>query len=53
LIATLEPPVCVIGRRAHPRQAYGFSLGNILLATSLHPHHSLLADFASTLAELN
>ena len=53
LIATLEPPVCVIGRRAHARQAYGTSLGNVLLATSLHSQHSLSADFASTLAELN
>jgi nucleotide-binding universal stress UspA family protein len=53
LIATVDAPVCVIGRRAHPRQAYGVSLGNVLLATSLHSHHSLLVEFASALAELN
>jgi nucleotide-binding universal stress UspA family protein len=53
LIATLETPVSVIGRRAYPRQAYGMSLGNVLLATSLHSAHSLVVDFTSALAEVN
>ncbi|MGB7549576.1 MAG: universal stress protein [Terracidiphilus sp.] len=53
LITTLEVPVCVIGRRTRPGAASGTPLGNILLATSLHPGSALLASFASRLAEVN
>ena len=53
LIATLETPVCVIGRRTHPGDANDHSLGNVLLAASLQAGPSLVANFASALAELN
>jgi len=53
LIATLEVPVCIIGRRTHPKGGCAVSLGNVLLATSLHSTNPLLATFASTLAEVN
>ena len=53
LIATLEVPVCIIGRRTHPKAGCGVSLGNVLLATSLHSANPLLVTFASTLAEMN
>jgi nucleotide-binding universal stress UspA family protein len=53
LITTLEVPVCIIGRRTHPRTGCGVSLGNVLLAASLHSPRPLLASFASTLAEMN
>ncbi len=53
LIATLEVPVCIIGRRTHPKAGCGVSLGNVLLAASLHAENSMLANFASTLAEVN
>lgn len=53
LIATLEVPVCIIGRRTHPKVDCGVSLGNVLLAASLHSANPLLATFASTLAEIN
>jgi len=53
LVACLEVPVCIIGRRAHPGGARGTPLGRILFATSFDPNSALLAAFASTLAELN
>jgi nucleotide-binding universal stress UspA family protein len=53
LIATSEVPICIIGRRTHPKAGGGVSLGNVLLAASLHPAKPLLANFASTLAEMN
>ena len=53
LIAILKVPVCIVGRRAHPKGGGCVSLGNVLLAASLHSDNSLLANFASTLAEMN
>ena len=53
LIATLDIPVCIIGRRAHPGPACGTPLGRILVATALDSLSSTLVSFASTLAELN
>jgi nucleotide-binding universal stress UspA family protein len=53
LIATLDIPVCIIGRRAHPGPACGTPLGRILMATALDSMSSTLGSFASTLAELN
>jgi len=53
LIAILDVPVCVVGRRAHLPPACGKPFGRILLAMSLHSRSPLLARFASTLAELN
>ena len=53
LIATLDIPVCIIGRRAHPGPAYGTPLGRILVAPALDSLSSTLVSFASTLAELN
>lgn len=53
LIATLDVPVCIVGRRAHLPPACGKPIDRILLATSLHSRSPLLASFASTLAELN
>jgi nucleotide-binding universal stress UspA family protein len=53
LITTLEVPVCVIGRRARPGPACGTRLGRVLMAASLRPSSAMLAQFASTLAELN
>ena len=53
LIATLDIPVCIIGRRAHPGPASGTPLGRILVATALDSLSSTLVSFASTLAELN
>ena len=53
LIATLDIPVCIIGRRAHPGPACGTPLGRILVATALDSMSSTLGSFASTLAELN
>jgi len=53
LIAGLEVPICVIGRRTHPGAACDTPLGSVLLATSLHLDSLLLAGVASALAELN
>jgi nucleotide-binding universal stress UspA family protein len=53
LIATLDIPVCIIGRRAHPGPACGTPLGRVLMATALDSMSSTLGGFASTLAELN
>ena len=53
LIATLDIPVCIIGRRAHPGPACDTPLGRILVATALDSMSSTLGSFASTLAELN
>jgi nucleotide-binding universal stress UspA family protein len=53
LIETLDIPVCMIGRRAHPGPACGTPLGRILMATALDSMSSTLGSFASTLAELN
>ncbi len=53
LITTLDIPVCIIGRRIHPKAGCCVSLGNVLLAASLHSANPLLANFASTLAEMN
>jgi nucleotide-binding universal stress UspA family protein len=53
LIATLDVPVCIIGRRTHPRAGGSVSLGNVLFAASLHSANPLPATFASTLAEMN
>jgi nucleotide-binding universal stress UspA family protein len=53
LIDVLEVPVCVIGRRTLAPAAFGTPLGRVLLATSLHSTSSMLASFASALAEVN
>ncbi len=53
LIATLEVPVCMIGRRTHPKVGCSIALGNVLLAASLRSANPQLAAFASTLAEMN
>lgn len=53
LIEVLEVPVCVIGRRTHAGATFGTPLERVLLATSLHSTSSLLASFASALAEVN
>jgi nucleotide-binding universal stress UspA family protein len=53
LIATLNVPVCIIGRRAHPETEFGTPLDRVLLATSFDRGSSLLGRFASTLAEIN
>jgi nucleotide-binding universal stress UspA family protein len=53
LIAGLEVPVCVIGRRAHSGAAGGAPPGRILLAASFQSGSALAARFASTLAELH
>jgi len=53
LIATLDIPVCIIGRRVHPGPACGTPLGRVLMATALDSMSSTLGGFASTLAELN
>jgi nucleotide-binding universal stress UspA family protein len=53
LMAVLDVPVCVIGRRALASTAPDFSSRRILLATSLHSTSSMLADFANALAEVN
>lgn len=53
LIATLEVPVCVIGRRVIPKQACCTPFERILMATTIHRESSLLANFANTLAEFN
>jgi nucleotide-binding universal stress UspA family protein len=53
LITTLDIPVCVIGRRAHPGAPFGTPLGRILFATSFDTSSSTIAQFASTLAESN
>jgi nucleotide-binding universal stress UspA family protein len=53
LIDVLEVPVCVIGRRTRAAPPFGAPIERILLATSLHSTSSLLASFASALAEVN
>ena len=53
LMATLDVPICVIGRRTQPTVGYGNSLNHVLLATSLHQRNPLLVSFASGLAEIN
>ena len=53
LIATLDIPVCIIGRRVHPGPACGTPMGRVLMATSLDPMSATLVGFASTLADLN
>ncbi|HEV2486841.1 MAG TPA: universal stress protein [Terracidiphilus sp.] len=53
LIEVLEVPVCVIGQRTHAAATFGTPLGRVLLATSLRSTSSLLASFASALAEIN
>lgn len=53
LVGVLEVPVCVIGRRTLASAALGAPPGRVLLATSLHSTSSLLASFASALAEIN
>ena len=53
LIATLEVPVCVIGRRVISQSACGTPFERVLLATSLDRDSSLLATFANTFAEFN
>lgn len=53
LIATLDIPVCIIGRRVHPGVACGTPLGRILVATMLDAMSTTLGGFASALAELN
>ena len=52
-MATLEVPICIIGRRTQPKVGLGNSLNNVLLATSLHQRNPLLVSFASALAEIN
>lgn len=53
LIASLQIPVCVIGRRTHPGAASDTPLGRVLLATSFCLDSLLLAGFAGALTELN
>ena len=51
LIANLQIPVCVIGRRVHPGPACDTPLGRVLLATSFRLDSLLLASVASALSE--
>ena len=53
LISGVDIPVCVIGRQTIPPLACGTPPERILLAASLQPESSMLANFASTLAELH
>jgi nucleotide-binding universal stress UspA family protein len=53
LIAGLDVPVCIVGRRNHPGAACNTPLGRVLLATTLHLDSLLLAGVASALAESN
>jgi nucleotide-binding universal stress UspA family protein len=53
LVAGLEAPVCIVGRRNHPGAACNTPLGHILLATTLHLDSLLLAGIANALAESN
>lgn len=53
LMASVEVPVCVIGRRTRPGPACGTPPGRALLATSFPLDSALLADVAGALAESN
>jgi nucleotide-binding universal stress UspA family protein len=53
LIATVDAPVCIIGRHAQTCPGNGTPPRRILLATSLHSGSSVLVEFASTLAKTN
>jgi nucleotide-binding universal stress UspA family protein len=53
LISGVEIPVCTIGRQMRPPLTCGTPPERILLAASLQPDSSMLANFASTLAELH
>jgi nucleotide-binding universal stress UspA family protein len=53
VIATVDIPVCFIGRLIHPSPACDAPLGGVLCATSLHSNSSQAVCFASALAELN
>jgi nucleotide-binding universal stress UspA family protein len=53
LIAAIEVPVCVIGRRVISNRICGTPFGRVLLATSFHRDSSLLVNFANTFAEFN
>ena len=53
LIAGLEVPVCIVGRRNHPGAACNTPLGRVLLATTLHLDSLLLAGVAGALAASN
>jgi nucleotide-binding universal stress UspA family protein len=53
LIATVDAPVCIIGRHAQTYPKDAPPPRRILLATSLHTGSSVLVEFASALAETN
>ncbi len=53
LVDVLEVPVCIIGRCTRAAAAFGNPLERVLLATSLHSTSSLIASFASALAEVS
>ena len=53
LISGVQLPVCTIGRHMRPALACATPPERILLAASLQPENSMLASFASSLAELH
>jgi len=53
LMASVEVPVCVIGRRARPGAACGTQPGRVLLVTSFPLDSAFLVDIAGALAESN
>jgi nucleotide-binding universal stress UspA family protein len=53
VMATIDIPACIIGRRALPVPACEAPLGRVLCATSFHAGSSQVVKFASTLAEVN
>jgi nucleotide-binding universal stress UspA family protein len=53
VMASIDIPVCVIGRRVSPVRAREGPLGRVLCATSFHSTSSQAVKFASSFAELN
>jgi nucleotide-binding universal stress UspA family protein len=53
LVSLLDVPVCFVGQRTHAGPAEGNHISRVLHATSLHSRSSVLADFASAVAEAN
>ncbi|MGA8086373.1 MAG: universal stress protein [Terracidiphilus sp.] len=53
VIATIDVPVCIIGRRVLPCPARDAPLGRVLCATSFHSGSLQVVRFASSLAVLN
>jgi nucleotide-binding universal stress UspA family protein len=53
LVATLDVPVCIIGRHALSMAGCGARFERVLFATSFHSTNSRLVNFASTLTEVH